>query len=76
VSEQDTMGGEDEYLAKSTFPNGPEKVEMIESNLAFKIYRVRETASHIAFREEEGNGGIKVKRSRKYKSRHDVAFEL
>lgn len=46
-------------LAKSTFPNCPEKVEVIESNLTVKIYRVRETASHIAFRGKEVNGGVK-----------------
>jgi hypothetical protein len=32
---------------------------MIESNLTVKIHRVRETASHVAFREKEVNGGVK-----------------
>jgi hypothetical protein len=32
---------------------------MIESNLAVKIHRVRETASHSSFRGEEDNGGLK-----------------
>ena len=54
----------DKNLAKSTFPNCPEKVEMIESNLTVEIHRVRETASHIAFRERKSKKRLRIKWSR------------
>ena len=42
---------------------------MIEIDLTVEIHRVRETASHIAFREEDVKGGLRINKwFRKYKN--------
>lgn len=40
---------------------------MIESNLTVEIHRVRETASHVAYRERRSTEGLRIKRL-EYKS--------